>query len=530
MRKKYLKPTQEVCNKAILFARVSSKRQKEEGVSLDVQMEAITKYCKDKNLKIIKDFSIDESSMKGDRKQYHEMLDLAQKTSGPVAIVVNYVDRLQRNYDDSYLLNKLRREGKIEVHFLKENLIIHKNSNSMELNFWNMHVLMANAQVNNMIDKVKGSQRLNRSLGKWQGSAPLGYLNRRDEDNKATLILDPVRAPIIQHLFDAFSKGGHTTKTIWLLAKQLGLCSKMKKRKGIPVSKNTVYDILTNPFYYGLMYYDGNWIKHQYEPLINKELFERVQSILTQNGTHNRNNVDENAGKLYIFRGLIHCKECGCLISPETKKKNGKEYVYLRCGHSKCNYNYCHQSTVNETIILNQLKEEVFNKITLPIGIQEALKNKLLKDLNQTATFNAGVKSNTTNLLTALKQKEDRLLDFYLECKLTQDIYDIKKASIDKEIKDLEETKEKYKTFNNDTRDKIVNIFSLAGNISYVFQHASPTRKNELLKMLLQDCQLNGKRLEYTLRKPFDKLINNRNIKTWSNIAIGHLNDFVKIK
>ncbi len=101
------------------------------------------------------------------------MLDLAQKTSGPVAIVVNYVDRLQRNYDDSYLLNKLRREGKIEVHFLKENLIIHKNSNSMELNFWNMHVLMANAQVNNMIDKVKGSQRLNRSQGKWQGSAPL---------------------------------------------------------------------------------------------------------------------------------------------------------------------------------------------------------------------------------------------------------------------------------------------------------------------------------------------------------------------
>ena len=38
--------------------------------------------------------------------------------------------------------------------------------------------------------------------------------------------------------------------------------------------------------------------------------------------------------------------------------------------------------------------------------------------------------------------------------------------------------------------------------------------------MLLQDCQLNGKRLEYTLRKPFDKLINNRNIKTWSNIAV----------
>lgn len=61
--------------------------------------------------------------------------------------------------------------------------------------------------------------------------------------------------------------------------------------------------------------------------------------------------------------------------------------MYLRCGDSKCNYNYCHQSTVNETIILNQLKEKVFNKITLPIGIQEALKNKLLKDLKETAKY-----------------------------------------------------------------------------------------------------------------------------------------------
>ena len=112
------------------------------------------------------------------------------------------------------------------------------------------------------------------------------------------------------------------------------------------------------------------------------------------------------------------------------------------------------------------------------------------------------------------------MLDFYLEGKLTQEIYDMKKASIDKEIKGLEDTKEKYKTIDNDTKDKIVKIFTIAGNISYIFQHASPSRQNELLKMLLKDCQLNGKRLEYTLRKPFDKLINNRNIKTWSDVAI----------
>ena len=52
-----------------------------------------------------------------------------------------------------------------------------------------MHVLFANAQINNMVDKVKDSQAKNWSEGKWQGTAPLGYLNRRDDDNKAIILL-----------------------------------------------------------------------------------------------------------------------------------------------------------------------------------------------------------------------------------------------------------------------------------------------------------------------------------------------------
>ena len=64
------------------------KKQKDKGVSLDVQMETITKYCQDKGLKIIKDFSIDESSTKGERKQYHECLTLLKAVLVKVAIVV----------------------------------------------------------------------------------------------------------------------------------------------------------------------------------------------------------------------------------------------------------------------------------------------------------------------------------------------------------------------------------------------------------------------------------------------------------
>ena len=508
----------EKCTQAILFARVSSKKQKDKGVSLDVQMETITKYCQEKGLKIIKDFSIDESSTRGERKQYHEMLDFAKTCPGKVAIVVNYVDRLQRNYDDTYELNKLRKEGKIEVHFLREQLIIHKDSNSLEINFWNMHVLMANAQVNNMIDKVKASQEKNWSLGKCQGYAPLGYLNTKDENYRSTLVVDEVRAPIITKLFEEYATGNYSIDSIWQLSKTLGLYTKMKSRRGNFVSKNTIYDILTNPFYYGEMCIKGNFMPHIYPPLISRSLFDKVQDIFTQNGNHNRSNSENQVKYSYAFRGIIKCKECGGLITPATAvKKNGTKYTHLRCAnYNKC----CHQSSVMEYILIEQLENEVFKKLSLPLNIQELLKKQIIHDLTDTSKLNSTIKTNVTKKINELKIMQEELLNYLLTHKVTDDVYDRKKDSIDKEIKLLEESREKYKTFTNDTKDKIVNIFSLAGNISYVFQHASPTRKNELLKMLLQDCQLNGKRLEYTLRKPFDKLINNRNIKSWSNIAV----------
>ena len=515
----------EKCTQAILFARVSSKKQKDKGVSLDVQMEAITQYCHDKGLKIIKDFSIDESSTHGERKQYHEMLNFAKNCSGRVAIVVNYVDRLQRNYDDTYELNKLRKEGKIEVHFLREQLIITKDSNSLEINFWNMHVLMANAQVNNMIDKVKVSQSKNWSLGKCQGYAPLGYLNAKDENYRSTVILDETRAPIITKLFEEYGTGNHTIDSIWKLSMTLGLYTKMKSRRGNFVSKNTIYDILTNPFYYGEMCIKGEFMPHVYPPIVSRSLFDKVQEIFAQNGNHNRNNSENQAKYTYAFRGLITCKECGGLITPATAiKKNGSKYRHLRCAnYKKC----CHQAAVMEYVIFEQLENEVFNKLSLPLNMQEPLKEQILRSLTDTSKLNTTIKINVTKKINELKVKEDKLLDFYLEGKLTQDIYDMKKASIDKEIKSLEDTQKKYKTIDNDTKEKIVNVFTLPGNIADIFKKASPTRQNELLKMLLTDCKLDGKRLEYTLKKPFDKLIKTRNIKDWTDIAVNSVAEFV---
>lgn len=71
---RFYKPeNNEICSKAIIFARVSSKKQ-EKGASIDAQKSTIYEYCARQNFTIIKEFIITESSSRGDCKQYHEML------------------------------------------------------------------------------------------------------------------------------------------------------------------------------------------------------------------------------------------------------------------------------------------------------------------------------------------------------------------------------------------------------------------------------------------------------------------------
>lgn len=118
------------------------------------------------------------------------------------------------------------------------------------------------------------------------------------------------------------------------------------------------------------------------------------------------------------------------------------------------------------------------------------------------------------------------MLDFYLEGKLPQATYEAKQEQIAKQRQELEATAEKYKTIDSSMKENICKVMSMSCNISEIFDKASPTRKNQLLKLLISDCKLNGKVLEYKVKAPFDKLIQCNDYKQLSIVVIDNLNEF----
>ncbi|WP_342278296.1 MULTISPECIES: recombinase family protein [unclassified Candidatus Tisiphia] len=198
------------------MSRVSTKEQ-EEGYSIEAQKYRLQEYCMRKGLEILRIFEFSESSTVGNRKKFMEAIDFAKKQKEVIAVVADKVDRLQRSYKETPILNDLIERAKIELHFYTENCIIHKYSTSQEKMMWNIFVLMAQAFVDSLRDNVNRSIDQKLRLGEWISTAPIGYLHIKGHGtghNKGKIIIDPDRGPLIKKIFETYATGSHTLPEI----------------------------------------------------------------------------------------------------------------------------------------------------------------------------------------------------------------------------------------------------------------------------------------------------------------------------
>ena len=493
------------CTQAVIFARVSTKEQ-EPGASLDAQKAAMEDYCVKKGLKIVNKYRVIESSTNGKRVVFHEMLDFVRKQKNKTAIVVHCIDRFQRRFNECVEVETLLLDDKIDIHFCKECLILTKNSSSADIMRWDMGILSGKMYVANLRDNVNRGMEYKWSNGEYQTKSPVGYLNiPKTKTTPANIILDPERAPLVKKMFEMYATGCYSIKSLQQFAKEMNLCS-VRSKNHKPLGRETIWNTLKNPFYYGEMKIRGEIMPHKYEPIISKALFEQVQEVLS--GKNASMPTREYGGISFAFRKLIKCAECGGTISSE----HHKGHVYLRCTHPRGN---CNQKTVRESLILQQLDNEVFSKIRLNANIIDLLKKCVVKKMMEDSEANAVMKRQITNELNQLEAREQRVKDCFFNGDITRDEWNEEKANIANKREELQHTAEKYADISRDIQYTVNEVLDIAACVSEIMKKATPEQQNNLLGLILKDCYLDGERLIYKLKKPFDMLINLKNSDNW---------------
>jgi site-specific DNA recombinase len=153
------------------------------------------------------------------------------------------------------------------------------------------------------------------------------------------VIPDPVKAPLIRKAFQLYAAGNYPFHEVRRRINELGFTSNNDRT----LSTSNYQWMLKNPFYYGLMEFNGEVHEGKYQPIISKRLFDEVQAVMMRKSKAKTPDL-----KPYTYRGLFRCGECGCFITTETQKGHN----YLRCTKR---VGPCTQKYVREDIVSTQI-------------------------------------------------------------------------------------------------------------------------------------------------------------------------------
>ncbi len=239
-----------------IYARVS--KEKDRGVSIDAQLNSIREYIKKKKWILYKEY-VDkgESGATINRPQFRYLLEDAVERKFDI-ILVYKLDRFSRSLRDIILtLDKL---ADYKVGFASISQPI-DTTNAIGKAFLRMLAIFAELERDMIRERVSFNMIENAKKGLPQHRPPLGYYFK-----DKNLLVKKTEAKIVQKIYKDFLKG----------LNRYALATKYKK------SFQTITNILSNPFYYGVIKWDDHIIQGKHKAIITKKAFDSAQRKLRQ--------------------------------------------------------------------------------------------------------------------------------------------------------------------------------------------------------------------------------------------------------
>lgn len=488
--------------KAVILARVSTEEQKREGHSIPAQVRRQQDYASRKDLEVIKTFQFDESATKNVRKTFDEVVEFLRAFPEPLALLTDAADRVQRDFRATIPLDELRRAGKIEIHFSRENLIISQQSNNSEIMRWDMAVMFAKNYALTISDNVKRANEQKIRNGEWTGKAPLGYLNITDpETGKKAIKLDPARARHIKEAFELCASGNYSLDQIRMFLEEDGMVNKTTSR---PLTRSQLHKILHNPFYYGEMRVKGKLHQHNYEPIVERWLFDKVQAVLE--GRHKQ--PVKLQSKPFVFKGILKCAFCGCAVSFELKKGR---YVYGRCTKYRGN---CPGVRVKEEALVKQV-QNLFGSMHIPSKVLGEVKDTLQSSHEAKKHYHEEALEKLRKEYDSVQGRQDKLLDLLINDDISKETFEAKTAELKKRQREIDELLSKHTDADEQFTVTATSILDLASRAGELFASSKPDQKRQLLSFVLSNLRLDGEKLVYELNKPFDAILSASKRSQW---------------
>ena len=385
----------------IIYARVSSREQEQEGYSIPAQQRLLREYASKNGFTISKEFVDIETAKTTGRKAFGEMVEFLKRSKNGRIVLVEKTDRLYRNFRDAVTLEDLE----AEIHFVKEGQILSKNSRSQDKLTHGLHLLIARNYVENLREEVMKGMREKAEQGIFPGHAPFGYRNNRGTRD---IEIHPENSRIVRAIFELYATGKYPLSM---------LRKAVREKYGKNVNRSYLHYILNNRFYLGFFEWSGIQYRGKQEPIISPQLFETVQAVMHgyHKGKYRKHEI--------AFRGMLTCAHDDCTVTAELKK--GK-YVYYRCSgyRGKCALPRFREQEISDRL------GGILKDIYVPDSVVKRIEESLRSDQDRMQRESAAQQKRLEQRLEAVRRRMDQAYSDKLDGKISEDFWQRKMAGL----------------------------------------------------------------------------------------------------
>ncbi|HWB02936.1 MAG TPA: recombinase family protein [Verrucomicrobiales bacterium] len=319
--------------KAVIYCRVSTKEQVEEGNSLITQERICRDYCQKNGYEVSVVFlEQGESAKTADRTELRKLLShCANRKNDTSAVIIYKLDRLSRNTDDYSQIRLLLKRYGVEIRSTSEHFENTPVGRFMENTIANVAQFDNDIRTERSVGGMKEAMR----EGRYVWRAPVGYDNVRCA-GKTTIQPNRKNGPLVRKAFEMVASRTHSIEDVRRALVREGLAS----RDGKPVSRSYFPVMLTNEIYAGWIVKFGERHRGLFEPVISDDLFQKVQRVLKGKGlrTHALHRTDNPDFPLRRF--VVDSN--GRKLTGSWSRGRNQKYAYYRFGGKDSNHHRDH--------------------------------------------------------------------------------------------------------------------------------------------------------------------------------------------
>lgn len=400
---------------AVIYARVSSTRQAEDGLPIASQIEQAELKAEQLGVQVLKIFKDEGISGRSAEKRPAFQDAIAFCGAFDVEYFICWsTSRFARNKIDAASYKKLLADSNTKLIYVTSDI----DEETDEGWFAGSLLEIVDEHYSRVVSRdTRRSMMKNARDGYFNGGrVPFGYQTIAEGKRRRLQMSEP-EAQTIRDIFN-LSLMGMGSKAIAMKLNETGQLKNGKKW-----DKNTVTLVLKNPVYAGLTVFnrtnsagvdrpEDEWVVTASHPgIISKDIFDNVQALI---GMRSPFSDSGSPHSNFVFTGILRCGECGSAMQIESATGRNRTYHYYNC-RSALKGTGCVNRRTPAHELDDYLSETILNAILTPRRVSEAVKeiHELTSEWNETISRRRSAQLSEIKKLHGRRTKLFEVLELY---------------------------------------------------------------------------------------------------------------------